>query len=262
MKIPAKEFLRKYPNAIRKSNSDEITRVIYGLYEMRDNKRLTEKNYKRILSQDDRYEEWENEREEWVNHNKEYGYMQGYEEPEYKPGFIEDLLEVIQGDISYGHLFNLLTNDKLITQEEIGSAIRNQEKTAIAEENITTGKCYKETPPFEKLLNCDDGIKLGLIEFLKQTFVGKGEKGRLFAIMVCALEKEELITYTNKSSLHRSITECFGNIGVKRGFEKYLNKKISLKLSETHYTSELLHIEIDEYANRISRKVSELKSSQ
>ena len=119
-----------------------------------------------------------------------------------------------------------------------------------------------KTTSFSELLTCEDEIKPALIEFLKQTFGGKSGKGRLFAIMACALEKTELINYTNYTKLYTSITECFGDIGGLRGFQKYFTSELTPIMKKTNYTNILKHSEIDEFTNRIEKKISELKSSQ
>ena len=113
---------------------------------------------------------------------------------------------------------------------------------------------------FSELLTCDENIKQDFIKFLKQTFGGKGGKGKLFAIMVCALEKSSLITYEDMGVLHNAIKEIFGDIGISVGLKKYLKKEITL--TATHYTTKLTHLEIDKYIVPMKEKISQLKMKE
>jgi hypothetical protein len=281
--MTAKKYLETRKRAM--PDFDLINMIISELYELRDDKEMTQIYFERILQSDKRYEEWKKEHEKWSDALAEYGQI-GFELEDGTVEYIdtkfrlndgefgvtyaeiirEELLKVIRADKSFGHLFNLLSKDKdsFITQQEIETAIREQEE-ALAEEAIPTGKTVNKSnkiTPFENLLNGNEEIRSGLIEYLKQSFVGKGGKGKLFAIMVCALEKEGLITITDFAILYRSIVNTFGDIGTLRNFQKFLTKnELSTKLRETHYTNKLKHSEIDEHAYTIKIKKGELKSS-
>ena len=270
--MTAKEYLRTHQKAM--DYYDDISMIINDLYEMRHDKRMTESYYERILQQDIRFDKYEDEYNEWKNLGKEHGYA-GLVKPEYKSNdgeidkeyasnIREELIEVVKEDNSFGYLFNLLSKDKdnFITQQEIETAIREQDvEKVIDKETVTTKKIVKkrETTPFSNYLNCTNEMKPALLEYLRQSYAGKGGRGKLFAIMVCALEKAGLITYTDVSKLHCSLTEFFGDIGVKKGFEKYYTK--SGIPSKTYYTNRLKHSEIDEHTDNINKKISELKSS-
>jgi hypothetical protein len=274
--MTAKEYLRIHQKSMYYYN--EIKLIIDDLYEIRHDKGMTENYYERILQQDIRFDKYEDEHNEWTNLGKEYGWA-GLIEPEYKPNddeidkdvamnVREELIEVVREDKSFGHLFNLLSKDKdnFITQQEIETAICEQEtEKVVAEENNTTDKIIntKETISFSKYLTCNDEMKPALLEYLKQTYAGKGGMGKHFAIMVCALEKAELLNDNIQTSkLYHSIKEIFGEVGGERGFIKYYAKnELSQELRRTNYTNKLTHSEIEEHTNRINKKVSELKSS-
>ena len=121
----------------------------------------------------------------------------------------------------------------------------------------------KKIMPFSELLTCDDEIKPALIEYLKRTFGRKGGKGKLFAIMICALEKAGMISYTDRDGikLYNSIKENFGDIGGVRGFQSYIGREgLSKEANKVCYTNKLQHSEIDEYAENITKEVDEIIS--
>ena len=272
--MTAKEYLRIYQKSMY--YYDEIKLIIDELYEMRHDQEKTQVYFERILQQDVRFNKYEDKHNEWMNLGKEYGWA-GLIQPEYKPndGEIDiyevpnvrvELIEVVLKDKSFGHLFNLLSKDNLITQQEIETAIRDQEIEKVIDENTITNKKSAKTSvakSFSDYLTCDDEIKSVLLEYLKQTYAGKGGKGKHFAIMVCALEKAELINDNIQTSkLYYSINELFGEIGSKRDFEKYYSKNgLSTEMSKTYCTNKLKHSEITPHTNRINKKISELKSS-
>ena len=77
----AKEYLRINQKAMY--YFDEINAIINDLCEMRLDEEKTQIYFERILQQDIRFNQYEDERKEWINLGKEYGWA-GLVEPEYE----------------------------------------------------------------------------------------------------------------------------------------------------------------------------------
>ena len=220
--MTAKEYLKVYRNAM--DYYDEISMVIDELYEMRHNKGMTENYFERILQQDIRFDRFEDEHKEWENLGGKYGWA-GLVKPEYKPndGEIDrydamnvrvELIEVIREDKSFGYLFNLLSKDKdnFITQQEIETAIREEQKT----EKLT----FK--PFFDYLIADNEETKNTIIEELKKIL--RGKKGKQVAKVLCGMKEAGVIAYSDgeKKSLYASMKVIFGNIGSDESINKQM----------------------------------------
>jgi len=195
--MTAKEYLREYPDTI--SNFDEIKRVIYGLYEFRNDKEKTSKHYRLILQSDNRYQEWMNEHEEWSVYNNLGWEEFEYDEPVYKPNFKEELLRVIEEDVSFFYLFQFLTNkqDNIPTQQEI--------EKAIYEETAKELK-YAEMRIFELEVILEDCIK---------------EKSSIRTMKVTTDVLEEILKMIGVTAANAQITKISELVSYLTGFSKH-----------------------------------------
>ena len=118
----------------------------------------------------------------------------------------------------------------------------------------TTAGNDKTVKQFSDYLTCNEEDKPLLIEYLINTFSGKGESGKLYAIMICALEKNNLIAYTNVSNLHNSLRNmiAFSDIRGKRTLQDFLNKNLRSQNDVKYYTNKLKNTEIEVYSKGIS----------
>ena len=233
--MTAKDYLRTYQKAMY--FFDEISQIINELYEMRHEKEKIQIYFERILQQDIRFYKYEDEYKEWTNLGQKHGWA-GLIEPEYKPNegeidkdsvshIREGLLEVIREDISFGHLFNLLSKDKgnFITQQEIETAIRKEDEEEKIEE-------IKLKPFSAYLVNTNEEAKKTIIEELKEIL--RGKKGKNVAKVLCGMKEAGIIAYSDreKKSLYASMKVIFGNIGCDESINKPL--RVDWKTNEKH----------------------------